>query len=541
MGLLSLSTGDYSCIGPLTSNLISELSASHVSVSLPSLRIDGLDPRLAASIARVRKTGFTLAPEAGSERLRRAVNKDFGDDSIIEAIGRIFQAGWKSVKLYFMIGLPFETDEDRRAIVSLAKRIVGAAPGGKNRITVSVSNFVPKPHTPFQWAAQSSVEEIHQIQELLRREVPGKKCELKYHDARVSRVEGILARGDRRVGRLILAAWEKGCRMDGWSSEFSPARWEEAIAESGVPAGEYLGGRLPEEPLPWDMIEAGASREYLAREFSRAREAVATTDCRQGDCTGCGLCDFETIFPRTAKAPLAYPPEAEEKDEPDSEEVEGERLRFLYSKTGPASLLSHLETFRLLVRAFRAAGVKLLYSKGFNPHPKMQLGPALSLGTESLCETGEFKVSERPNLALSVEEINKNLPEGLRLGSIWLMSSGSRTLTGGGMEEEFFLTPSKSALLRLAGKEGWEPYISGYRKDPNLLIVKRRKNKPDRTMAAGDFILGLWPEGEGLCLKVMRHADGATLGPEAFVAALLGLAQGERALDRILKTKTVIY
>lgn len=538
VGLLSLSTGDYSSIGPLIVNLIERHGPDHVSVSLPSLRIDGLDPRLASEVAKVRKTGFTLAPEAGSERLRKIINKDFGDEAIISTIGRIFDAGWKSVKLYFMAGLPFEEDDDRAAIARLARKIAGVTPGGKNRITVSVSNFVPKPHTPFQWSRQYGTEELNAVHALLRREVPGKKIDLKYHDPKVSRMEGALSRGDRRVGEAILAAWRKGCRMDGWSSEFNAPKWEEAFRETGVDPEEYLRERDVSEPLPWELVDIGVDRDYLLEELKRAARSETTGDCRSGDCTGCGLCDFETLKPVRAEGSLAYPePSAEEEQESETPEIEGERLRFIYAKRGSASFLSHLETSKILLKAFRAAGVVPVYSRGFNPHPKMQLGPALSLGTESDCETGELSVPETPALAGAVERINGGLPEGLSLVCIWRMNPGSRTLTGGGVEEEYFVTLSSEAEKGLAGMGGFGAVVGKYRSDPGFTVLKRRKNKPDRHLPAKDYVTGMWTSGKGLCLSLVRREDGGTIPPDALVAALIGLPEGVRALDLVVKTR----
>lgn len=542
VGLLSLSTGDYSCIGPLIVSLMEAHAESHVSVSLPSLRIDGLDPRLATEIAKVRKSGFTLAPEAGSERLRRAINKDFSDEAIIATVRRIFEAGWKGVKLYFMVGLPTETPEDHDALVRLTRRIAGAAPGGKSRITVSVSNFVPKPHTPFQWARQANRNELSSAHDLLRKEVPGKKAELKYHDSTVSIMEGVFARGDRRLGKVIRLAWEKGCRMDGWSSEFRAALWEEALAEEGLGTEEYLRERGTDEPLPWDLVDIGVDREYLLAELQKAHATEPTGDCRREGCTGCGLCDFETLKPLKAKVELTYPVPVEVAAvEPEQHEIIGDKLRFVFSKTGPAALLSHLESSRILLRAFRAAGVEPVYSRGFNPHPRMQLGPALSLGTESLSETGEIFVARMPLLTDAVEKINGVLPEGLKVLCLWHMKPESRTLTGGGMEEEYLVTPSSAALKRLREVGGWEALVEKFRETADFTVVKRRKNKPDRPLSAHEYIMGAWPVGEKLGLAVLRMNDGATLSPELFAGALLGLPEEVRALDLVLKTRTHFF
>jgi radical SAM-linked protein len=353
-------------------------------------------------------------------------------------------------------------------------------------------------------------------------------------------MEGVFSRGDRRLGKVILNAWRKGCRMDGWSSEFRAHLWEEALAEANLDAAEFLRERGADEPLPWDLVDTGVSREYLLAELARAAESVPTSDCRVGKCTGCGLCDFQTVKPRSAERPLEYPEQRELPPEPETE-PEGERVRFVFTKTGPAALLSHLETTRLLLRAFRSAKIAVSYSHGFNPHPKLQLGPALSLGVESLCETGEMRVDERPNLAEAVLNANAHLPEGLRVTAMWQMARESRTLTGGGMEEEFLLTLSEKAASRFAELGGIEARIESYRESGGLTIIKRRKGKPDRALEASEFVMGLWPADGMVGLRVLRKSDGATLSPEAFVSALLGLSDDERALDRVRKTNTTIY
>ncbi len=541
VGLLSLSTGDYSCIGPLLVNLMDEHQKEKVSVSLPSLRIDNLDPRLAEEVSRVRKSGFTLAPEAGSERLRKVVNKDFTDETIIESVKSIFAAGWKGVKLYFMIGLPTETEEDYDALNQLVRKIAGLAPGGKSRITVSISNFVPKTHTPFQWAAQMGMEETREIQKRFRNDLPGKRVQLKMHDPATSILEGVIARGDRRVGKAILAAYRLGCRMDGWTSEFDWDKWQQAMAQTGLDYPSYLRERNTGEPLPWDMVDAGASRSYLLSELKKALAGEATGDCRTGECTGCGLCDFETLEPLGVRVPMEYGEKPESPpDTPVDEQEEFTRVRFTFSKTGPARYLSHLETTASLVRGIRAAGLPLIYSKGFNPHPKVQLGAAMPLGTESLSESGEMRLKYVPPLAKAVEEVNSKLPQGLKIDSMWVLNQGSGGFGGVNTIEEFMLTPSIEATQKALAAGGWDKLIENFDKSQSFEIIKRRKNKPDRVIEAKTYVRSLLHEGEGLRLVLKRDPDGRSVSPEALVSSLAGLGEGVRALTGIVKERTTI-
>lgn len=538
VGLLSLSTGDYSSIGPLLVSLMEEHKKDKVSVSLPSLRVDSFDGRLLTEVAKVRKTGFTLAPEAGSQTLRDRINKHFTDDEILASVEKVFAAGWKGVKLYFMVGLPFETPEDREAIVSLAQKISRAAPP-KARVTVSVSNFVPKPHTPFQWARQLGEEELIQIQRgLLDSFARLKKVDFKRHDPAVSVLEGVMARGDRRIGKAILRAYELGARMDGWSSEFKKDIWAQAFAESGLETVYFLREREAGEPLPWDNVDIGVTKDYFLSELEKAAAGGRTPDCRREDCSMCGVCDFKAITPKNSP-PLDYPDAAkDEAPAQDFDEQFAPRLRFRWSKSGPASFLSHLDAASALLRAMRASGVQILYSHGFNPHPKLRLGPALSLGTESLAELGEIKVKEIPPLAKTVEEINSRLPEGLKIDLMWVVDSASGGLPSGSTLEEYSLWPSEEAQAAAGKKGGWEKVFADFIALPSFALVKKRVGKPDRSLEAMDFVKGLWLRPDGSLGFLMRRSpDGGMVAPELLLNSLLGLGDEHRALKRILKIK----
>lgn len=542
VGLLSLSTGDYCAIGPLLVNLMDAHAPERVAVSLPSLRVDSLEPRLLQEVGRVRKTGFTVAPEAGTERLRRVVNKNVTEADVLRAAERIFAAGWKAVKLYFMVGLPTETREDWAGIVELVRRVARLAPGGRSRVGVSLSNFVPKPHTPFQWCPQLGPAEVAEAQEYFHRELSReRKVELKWHSGPMSALEGVFARGDRRVGAAVLAAYRRGCRMDGWTERFRWDLWQEALAEAGLSVDECLRERDPSEPLPWDGVDLGVDRSFLLSEWERARQGAPTDDCRDGECQGCGLCDFEALLPRVA-GPRDFPPCPEGGGE--AREAGGDdpsllpRVRFRFTKTGPASLLSHLETVAALHRAFRAAGVALAYSQGYHPHPRLTLGPALPLGTESLAELGDLKVLEVPPLAAAQAALNEHLPEGLRVEALWTLVPGSRGLTGGDTREEYRVWPSKAATARASPEGGWGAAVERFWASPSFPVVKRRRNKPDRVLDGRAHAEALWAEGGVLCARVRRAQDGTALGMEDLVRTLAGLPEGERACARIVKTRS---
>lgn len=294
VSLMSLSTGDYSCVNPLVTELMNRLAPQKVAVSLPSTRVDALAPSLLEQIKRVRKTGFTLAPEAGSQRMRDLIQKEYQEDELIAAARQIFALGWRSLKLYFMIGLPSETEADLMGIVDLAAK-VAAAGGFRRQVTASVSNFVPKAHTPFQWAVQIPIAEMEARQDFLRRELHKRRINFRWHDARLSYLEGIVARGDRRVGKVLLNAFRRGCRFDGWNEVCRFDQWEAALSDAGLSADFYHRQRRLDEPLPWDHLSSGVSKAFLQRELARAFSGTLTPDCSVERCTYCGACDFVSV------------------------------------------------------------------------------------------------------------------------------------------------------------------------------------------------------------------------------------------------------
>jgi radical SAM family uncharacterized protein/radical SAM-linked protein len=294
VSLLSLSTGDYSGVNPVLKELMDRLTPERVAVSLPSTRVDALSPRILEQIRRVRKTGFTLAPEAGTQRLRDVIQKEYREEQLLDAARQFADLGWRSLKLYFMIGLPSETEEDVLGIALLAERVRRAGQG-RLRVTASVSTFSPKPHTPFQWAAELSIEETQARQALLRRELGRRGIEFRWHDSQLSWLEGIFSRGDRRLARVIETAQRNGARFDGWSDRCRLDVWKAALAEHGVDDAFYLRRRPLGEVLPWDHLDAGVSKKFLSQDLARAVEGVLTPDCSIERCTYCGACDFEKV------------------------------------------------------------------------------------------------------------------------------------------------------------------------------------------------------------------------------------------------------
>ena len=296
ISLVSLSSADYSCLAPMVHDMIEEFKDDRVSVSLPSLRIDSFCVAIAKEIQAVRKSGLTFAPEAGSQKMRDVINKGVTEEDLMNAVGAAFESGWNSVKLYFMIGLPFENDDDVLAIADLARKVqykyyqVTGKRGCK--VTCSASFFVPKPYTAFQWFAQDDLENIRRKQFLLKDEIKTiKNVTLNYHDSKTGIIEAVFARGDRKVGKALLAAWQKGARFDGWSDCFDYERWLEAFAEAGLDKDFYAARQRGEhEVFPWEHISPGVSRKFLWNEWQKAYAQQLTHDCRRSTCTGCGVC-----------------------------------------------------------------------------------------------------------------------------------------------------------------------------------------------------------------------------------------------------------
>lgn len=293
--LMSLSSADYSCLPELVDALQKELKEEKVNVSLPSLRLDSFSVELAQKVQQVRKSGLTFAPEAGTQRLRDVINKGVTEEDLNTALSAAFSAGWNQVKLYFMIGLPTETDEDIRGIIETANRVVDLYRSirgkGGIKVTVSVSSFVPKAHTPFQWFPQNSKMELERKQALLRSIPRPKAISLQYHDARISHIEAVFSRGDRKLSKLIEHAWRKGAKFDGWTEWFRYDLWLESLRELGIDDAFYAQReRSFDEVLPWDHLSIGVNKSYLIEEWTKAMEAATTEDCRLKTCSLCGVC-----------------------------------------------------------------------------------------------------------------------------------------------------------------------------------------------------------------------------------------------------------
>lgn len=296
LSLTSLSTSDYSELEPLLDGLLPWTEKEHINLAVPSLRVDNFSESLMRKISKVRKTSLTFAPEAGTQRMRDVINKNVTEDEIMETARTAFSGGYTSIKLYFMIGLPGETDEDVAGIVETAQKVVNLfysmpdRPKGKGvQVTCSVASFVPKPFTPFEFEPQDTPEELKRKQRLLIENCHSRKISIDWHDTGTSLLEAVLARGDRRLGKVIEKAWEKGCKLDAWDEHFDFGKWEESFSECGIDPSFYANRRRKyDEILPWEVQDYGVSKEFLIKENRKSKEAQTTPNCRQ-KCSGCGI------------------------------------------------------------------------------------------------------------------------------------------------------------------------------------------------------------------------------------------------------------
>lgn len=472
-GLTTLSTADYSCISPLMSELMKELKERKVSLSVASLRAYGLPESTLDEMSSYRAQGLTFAPEAGTQRMRDVINKNVTEEDIATTAHRVFERGWRRMKLYFMIGLPTEEDEDVRGIMQMGRRmkdIGGGYHGRSAGITVAVSSHVPKPHTPFQWVAMDSMEEIERKQDLLQDLSRQWRLEFRRHDPRTSYLEGILGRGDRRVSRVIEAAWRKGCRFDGWDEQLKWTAWLDAIDESGIDPQLYLGTIALDARMPWDHLDMQLDDRFMRTDYKRAMKDKLSPPCgkpagaqihpqsleehdadqRRLVCYHCGVaCDMEQMrverrdfLERLGAEQPADGVQARDRrlakqgriargEAPhDLRQGEGHRVRLQLRKTGADAMSGHLDLIRKIPRTFRRAGIEIFYSEGFHPKPALSFSPALPLGVESVGEFFEVKLVGDPgDPGALLRRLNAASAEGIEFVACRVVEPGEKRLS----------------------------------------------------------------------------------------------------------------
>ncbi len=536
VSLLSLSSGDYSYVRPLLTHLMDQYESKKVAVSFPSLRIERVVKDLAEEVKRVRKTGFTIAPEAGTERLRKVINKELDEKVLFEGVATLFSQGWKGIKLYFMMGLPTEKEEDLRGIVRLAKDIL--ALGKKQKmspgINVSVSTFVPKPHTPFQWVSQIPVEQMKENLTFLKAELNKDSLRLKWQDPHLSFLEGIFSMGDRRLSHVLVEAFRLGCRFDGWSDQFRYPLWREAFQRAGVDMAAYTKRKEDGDPLPWSFIETGIRTTFLWEEYQRGLREQPSPPCKE-DCTRCGVCDGQRLKIRES-SPMAYllSPRTEKK----GMKARGKRrVRLKFGKKGEIRFISHLELALLFHRAARRAGLPLAYSEGFHPMPRIVFATALPVGIESRMEIVDLELEGRASPLEVKERLHRTLPPGIEIFDAEEVA----------WNDPFPIVPVRStywiALDHLISRGEAARRIREALDRETLILHQERKGKR-RMVDIRPLLDRIEVKGPGAgegrdspwgIELVVRNRMGRTAKPAEIVGAILGLSEASLAQCRIVK------
>ncbi len=435
VSLCSLSTADYSGVNTLSSQLNEKLQDKKISISLPSLRADQFSVHLADNVSTARKSGFTFAPEAGSWRLRKVINKSITNEHMYEAADTAYQKGWELIKLYVMIGLPTETEQDLEELVQIVRKIneIGRKYGKHKSVNVSTGAFVPKSFTPFQWVGVESLETLKKRIEYLKTRLLNKNTRLKWHDLEGSYVEVALSRGDRRVGQVLVHVWENGGRFDSWSDHFDYERWMKAFGATGVDLAWYTRRYELDEILPWDILDAWISKIYLRKEWEKAVGEGLTTDCKWGDCHYCGIkgAPKDTVLATPGvthsdiKQPIVFKPDLSVP----ATAVKGKSFRARFAKRKELRYLSHLDLLRMMEMILRRADVPLVYSQGYHQRPRIHFGPPLPLGLTSETEWADVELVWEDSDEALKQRLNSVSPPGFEILELNTLIGPTKSLT----------------------------------------------------------------------------------------------------------------
>jgi radical SAM family uncharacterized protein/radical SAM-linked protein len=547
VGLLSLSTADYSGLSGLLCSIRAVKREHHLKVSLPSTRIDALTEGQLAELGAVTPvTSFTIAPEAGSLRLRRAINKDFTDEAVFDTVRLLLERNAQTIKLYFMVGLPTETEEDLQAIVDMAGAISDTMRARSHRLAlhVALSPFSPKANTPFQWEGMEPIEVLDERGRFVKGRLRNRKnVKVSYRDGRTAFLETVMARGDRRVGDVVLAAWKAGARFDGWDEMFNLNLWLDAARSAGVDLELYTKPIDTGEKLPWDAVSAGIDSGFLKRERERAYMGEPTPDCRGGECGGCGACEGPVSMRLCADAGQTASTESSSavKEESAAAGQYGRRprtaqgsagptasplktrYRFFYEKTEGLRFLGHLDMVAVFHRAMAAAGFPLAFSQGFNPHPKVSFGPPLPFGATGLNEA--FDIETTAPLSGDPMRVNRWLPDGLRVKSC-AAATGGASLTSQITAANYMIYPPKELPA-----ENMRGMVDKLLSRSSIILNKEKDGKTvskdiRQGIMSADVVID--DKGMGCWEAVLSLIPGSACKPSEFAAAL---CEGAAGLD----------
>lgn len=519
--LASLSISDYPYLGPIVDALMEKLAEKKISLSLPSLRPKGLSSDIAESIIKVRKTGFTLVPEAGTDRLRRVINKKMEDDDIREASQIAFSQGWRLLKMYFMVGLPTEKDEDLEGIVNLiqevvriGQKILKSAP----QINLSVSSFIPKPHTPFQWIKMEDEPSLREKYGFLKSRLKRyPSVRLKRHPLKNAILEAVFSRGDRKLNRVLHQSWRGGARFDSWNELFHFQAWEKGFEQVHLDYHVYLSSINTDTLLPWDHIGTGVKKSYLLEELNKALKEEYTPSCLDDSCGTCQGCVFPHLLERTFTEEVKIEPSKEIPLGKELEEVV--RYRVFYSKRQSARFISHIDLSNIIQRAFRRAGIRVVHTKGF--HPKMSISylPALPLGMEGRAECFEFKSRFLFKEDEFVSRMNSCLPSGIRILGLE-RREGIKSTLNKEIETFIYSVDLKSREIMSAMKDQTEKILSD--SDYYSRIEKRVKESLTKTQVESILEKAI-DRKEGKLFLHLKHSLQKSIRPQEIVENIFGL------------------
>jgi len=550
ISLASLSTSDYSQLSLLLSRLARVLEPQMVNVSFPSLRTETFSIEMAKYARKVKKSGLTLAPEAGTERLRNIINKTNTNEDLLHAIRIAVDEGWDKVKLYFMVGQPDETQEDLDGIVSLINEILKIISQNRGKsIHISVSPFCPKPHTPFQWIKQNSIKEMTEKIFYLKDRLSNNKIKFNWREPAVSYLEGVIARGDRKLGNAIFQAWKQGAKFDAWGDQFKFDFWEKAFQHHQIDPQLYTRKRDLNEIFPWDHISKGVTKDYLKKEYQWSTEGRTTLDCRQTACNVCGMMSQPVCRDILYQVNKDKQQSDKNLQYEQGSEIEYGRsrkrirpitepsiraMRIKYEKRYPIRFTSHLDLVRIFERAFRRAGLNLVYSQGFHPHPRIAFGPPLAVGFTSDAEYMDVQYYRDKERDIK-SALNKILPQGLTILETRNLYGKHQSLASVINRAEY------DVILYRTFDQSYLNQSIAELLERKQITIKRKRGADEQELDMRPFIESIRTVGKNEKLHVSLHIlHGRTARIPEILSEMLSLTAEEITLSRVNRSNLLI-
>jgi radical SAM-linked protein len=498
--------------------LIPQLANTGTSLAMPSLRIDNIDTDFVELINHLKKSGITLAPEAGTQRLRDIINKNLSEIEILDAIRYSYEAGAKLIKLYFMVGLPFETDEDVDGIVDLVEKIISIT-GKRMRINVSISPFVPKPMTPFQWCGMGTEEEVlSKALKIKHSLIKYKFIKINYHRVELSFLEAVLCRGGETTGFVIEQAYKSGAKFDSWREYFDYDVWKQSAEVVGYDWYKPIRGYELDEELPWDNVKVGVSKDFLKREYKKAEQGILTEDCRVGTCSICGACTQHTptLFKASHNSPLFKGGQGGFKTTITSttkqvqtalmpSQLSNQLYRIFFSKTNDLKFLSHLDFLRLVHRLLMLSGLPIVFTQGFNPHPKTAFCPPLSSGIEGENEFFDIWLSGFCDAGFVLDSLSCVRVKDLDFHRAIVLYTDNKYLPNYVPVGDFDV---ESVVVEFPCNTGYEAMLRSFLQSDDTKIIKVKKDK-EKVVDLKDIVLNIELKDDKLF--VLKKIQGASI------------------------------